>query len=237
MKYLAIIAILSLSAISLFANDDLLSVENHLQTVNDDDFSVLFFEKQDSTEIINIGVFAIDWQSRADFYSAKEGFIDNATILRFDQVKYKQLVYNSHTNKNYANCLFEVIDTNETSAKGFIFIDSVQIFTSMAGTIDDSIRYNLIDSVNTTDSLNLPVSYTTANESFLQTAYPISFDQPDPYEAGYTTAELSYSTYYDDGGNKLELIKDIDRNDMLVGFKYKSALNNQTYDIFILPNN
>jgi len=69
-------------------------------------------------------------------------------------------------------------------------------------------------------------------------SYVVAFQQPDPYESGYTLAELDYEYIYQNSATDyLEKILDTDRNNELVGFRYYSDLNGEEYTIFIKANN
>lgn len=74
---------------------------------------------------------------------------------------------------------------------------------------------------------DLPISY----------AYMVSLDSTNPYASGYTPEELSNTLVYNQNGSYLYEIKDTDRDNMLVGFKYYSPRTQSEYIKFILPNN
>lgn len=68
-------------------------------------------------------------------------------------------------------------------------------------------------------------------------AYLVSMDGNDPYAAGYTPQELTYVAVYNQGGSYLHEIRDIDRQNMLVGLKYFSPTTQSEHIKFLVPNN
>jgi len=141
--------------------------------------------------------------------------------------------------------VLEARDTAGQTAYGFIYISEgvLEDITPQGQAVIDTFDTFLKPKI---DSSNTANNYSTSeiqnpNRTMGLTnkwAYVISFDQPDPYESGYTLAELDYEYVYQNSATDyLEKILDTDRNDELVGFRYYSDLNGEEYTIFIKANN
>lgn len=93
--------------------------------------------------------------------------------------------------------------------------------------------------------MNDPLAYvygsdnvTASSEgSRITLAYLVSMDENDPYVASYSPQELTFISVYNQGGSYLFEIRDIDRQNMLVGLKYKSPTMQSEHIKFFVPNN
>jgi|GEM_PF-2176913 len=142
-----------------------------------------------------------------------------------------------------SSIVIEIQNDNNTIAHGYIYITGNQIYSNVSQELQDSIEsqiFPVMDSTYLSNGWNTstpPVNFTSGSRT-AGDAYIISFDQPDPYESGYTLAELDYEYIYQNSATDyLEKILDTDRNNELVGFRYYSDLNGQEYIIFIKANN
>ncbi len=95
------------------------------------------------------------------------------------------------------------------------------------------------------DTSNNPIAYVYGSnhesvdpgEIVLTAAFLVSMDSYDSYASSYTPQELTYINVFNQNGAYLLEIRDIDRNNLLVGFKYYSPTTQTEHVKFILPNN
>jgi len=149
------------------------------------------------------------------------------------------------TKKN--SIALELRDTSENNALGLVYISQgTNISSYLSQTEVDTLQgiKDKVDSVWAEEGFTVgsgdTLGITTSTQGGVEKsdAYIISFDQPDPYESGYTLAELDYEYIYQNSATDyLEKILDTDRNNELVGFRYYSELNGEEYTIFIKANN
>jgi len=167
----------------------------------------------------------------------------NAKPLAEFDYNTQKTIRNINNINNNNSMVLEARDTSGQDAYGFMYITpnsgTVTPTQTMVNMVMDTVKHYV-------DSTNIANNQTVSSHSITTTteglggavAYIISFDQPDPYESGYTSAELDYEYIYNNSATDyLEKILDTDRNDELVGFRYYSNLNNEEYTIFIKANN
>jgi len=198
---------------------------------------VHFLKVNSSVYYEDFSVLSKDCQTRARLYGKFRQFTEGAIDHEVDSVLY-DFLYQSTTG-GFTDFLFEVSNPDSTAAIGIVYGDS----DFELGTPLTTSQYNsftgFVDSLNDANNTSLTYPPTANFTTKLQTSYAISFDQPDPYKSQYTTQELLYEVYYDSATDdgKLELIKDTDRDNELVGFRYYSDKNSQEYTVFIKANN
>jgi|GEM_PF-1070984 len=142
--------------------------------------------------------------------------------------------------------VLELRDSITAEALGFVYITpptNTSVYLSQGAVDTFQMIKNKVDSVwgekgftvGSGDTLEITTSTKGTGGGV---SYVVAFQQPDPYESGYTLAELDYEYIYQNSvTDYLEKILDTDRNNELVGFRYYSDLNGEEYTIFIKANN
>ncbi|MDC1068085.1 hypothetical protein OAQ99_02875 [Candidatus Kapabacteria bacterium] len=176
-----------------------------------------------------VTVFGCDWDATKVIYKPT-GFLEyNSNTFNYHDYKY-HIIYNegaSSTITNNDSYLFELTNNSATEAKHILFgSSSIESIKSLSSTfrkaISDSTWGRVID---------IPANF------YEIYSYFVPLDSTDTYASEYTSSELLYPLFFDDGDNWLELILDSDRSNELVGFRYYSDRNSDTYTKFIKPNN
>ncbi|MDC1067587.1 hypothetical protein OAQ99_00355 [Candidatus Kapabacteria bacterium] len=209
-------------------------IPNHKSTVASDEYLFIIFKQNYNSDIIAYNIIGQDWSSIGRFYKTFDGFKDSIYTLGVDEVKYETVF---HLNSGTSKSLLEVRDSTNSTPIAFFYSGEVTRGDTILAATDRDKFIELQDSLNVHMNTNHTMPFTNGMQSVGQVAYPISFDEADSYVSGYTPSELAYVVEYNADGYKFELIQDTDRSDLLVGFRYKSGLNSNTYTKFIVPNN
>lgn len=233
MKQLIRIAIASI--IIIFTTDSLSkAVANHKSTIASDEFIFISFVESSSGDYLTFNIYSEDWTSIGRFYKTFNGFLDSSYVLDVDEVKY-ETVFNENTGTSKS--LLEVRDSTNSIPIAFFYSGEITRGDTTLSSTDINKFSAIQDTMNVHNNTNDSMPFTLGQQSVSQVAYPISFDEVDNYASGYTPGELAYIVEHDANGYKFELIQDTDRGNLLVGFRYKSGLDNNTYTKFIVPNN
>jgi hypothetical protein len=104
---------------------------------------------------------------------------------------------------------------------------------------DSSVNINFytFEIKSSNDSSLVAIDYgSTRNENQVYQNYIMVCDSSNPYASEYIGANLTFTQIFNSGGGFLWEITDDDRDDMLVGLKYKSPFGAQIYEKFLVPN-
>jgi len=147
---------------------------------------------------------------------------------------------------NNDSMVLELRDSITAEALGFVYITpptNTSVYLSQGAVDTFQMIKDKVDSVwveegftiGSGDTLEITTSTKGTGGGV---SYVVAFQQPDPYESGYTLAELDYEYVYNNSATDyLKKILDTDRNNELVGFRYYSDKNSQEYTVFIKANN
>jgi hypothetical protein len=229
-KNALIVFLMSLSYVSLTSQ----IIGNPKTMINSDDYLFISFYEDSNLGYISCSVLGEIWSSGGSFYKDFTGFKDSTNTLEPDMVKY-ETIFTTGTGRSVS--LLEVRDSTNTYPLGILYSGDYSIGdTTLSVELYDAF-VEFQDTLNVHNGTNDQMPFTVGQQSVNQTSYPLSFDEPDNYASAYTPGELAYVVEHDANGYKLELIQDTDRSNILVGFRYKSGLDNNTYTKFIVPNN
>lgn len=120
------------------------------------------------------------------------------------------------------------IDTNQITLH--------KIYTSYDSTSE--MDYHVFELRNKSNGTLLSIDYGSLEQNTNGTylSYLMVCDTSNPYASEYIGANLTYTQIFNSGGGYLWEITDDDRNDMLVGLKYKSPFGSTIYEKFLVPN-
>jgi len=233
--------------LSIFLPNMLLAEEISIvndNPINSQDIGTITFSKFEGYyKHINIYGSEYTYSLSAPIIGSVEGIIIDGISSDFDEATYKVIHLESDIDnmENNNSIVVEMQDITNTEAYGFLYISKQTGRDSMPQFIIDTLVnfiYPTMDSVFAANGWPLHGRHLLNGGRRGAKAYVISFDQPNPYESGYTLAELDYEYIYQNSATDyLEKILDTDRNNELVGFRYYSDLNVEEYTIFIKANN
>lgn len=209
-------------------------------TSSDKSIGIIHFKSFDSTNYDFVKMDACNWGSLGVFVDKPIGISSGTFTYEFDEVNYDILhhVQNSFNYLTMDSYFCEIKDSTDSEALGFIFVandfvaDSLSLESSSLTVLN-----NTLEAHNNSSTHSLTYTSSPEQTGASQDAYLVSFSETNNYESTYSPSELLYPLYFDDGNNWLELILDTDRSNEIVGFKYYSDLNSNTYTKFIKPNN
>jgi hypothetical protein len=217
-----------------------LVIKDSCSSSNDLEYDHLLFKAFDNINFDLVEMHACNWTSIAYFENRPTSISTSTFTYDFDEVNYELLAHTS-SKYNYISVesyLAEIRNTIEDEAFGFLFVehdflaDSLSLESSSLTLLDQGLT-------NLSNSTSFSLTYTQQPKSVgaMQKAHLISFHESNTFESSYSPSELLYAIYFNDGNNWLKLILDSDRSNELVGFKYYSNLNSNTYTKFIKPDN
>jgi hypothetical protein len=214
--------------------------------LDSDDYCLLIFQDDEyGTNITLVSDMTDTYFISRSSLDSLNGFLSGTNTISLENLKYKRTFIDRTFEQGLEvyEYVIEVRDTTNANAFGLIYLPKDSLGTPLTQAELDTLNsYKpLLDSAFAADNPHMgPASLLDFSGPRIISVgyYAISFDQPDPYQSGYTTGELDYEYVYQNSSTDyLEKILDTDRSDKLVGFRYYSDLNNQLYTIFIEPNN
>ena len=185
---------------------------------------------QDTTLLYDNFVFACGNLNDTLEISAVTSFYCGSISADVEDVNLTKLFYQSlhhmtYNSTNYpfsSNVQVHLIYHNRVVGSSNIYLIELDI-----SSVQNSVAFVYGSNNQTETPDDLPISY----------AYLVSMDSSNTYATGYTPQELTNTLIYNQNGSYLYEIKDTDRDNMIVGFKYYSPRTQNEYIKFILPNN
>jgi hypothetical protein len=239
----SIIAILVLTVSIQLKAVEFLTVynENYNYTSSSVDFqSITFMPDSAKNNYVAMGVGSYHFVVAGGIKEPTSNFNVGKQYVSYDSLDYKYITHKNPTDTVIMNfsALLELYEKDSNAVKGIIYFDNIHSQIDTLTTSEVQREKDIVDEVN--DSLNTSHSYDLdKGTDFIsgKEVHIVPFDDTNNFSSSYLPSELIYDTYHDDGIYKLELIRDSDRNDLLVGFRYSSPDLTGVVTHFVRPNN